>query len=216
MADEFSAWLEETLEGLELDGPTYAVYVTGIMGEAEDDVEQRADNVCGLLSGATDEDLGDFRAALIRRWDAREGAAQALAAAQAAARAAALREASDKERAELERAQREKSARAAADAARSEGQRAQRERLLAEYGYDEDFVDEDGNVLAVPRENDAAALGVERNMNKAHIAEVAKAKREAAKAAHEAKVARDKEQQAREKAKREMAKARTVKQERKR
>jgi hypothetical protein len=54
MAD-FESWLASALEGLDLDGPTYATYVTGIMGEDEGSVANRCDEACELLSGATDE-----------------------------------------------------------------------------------------------------------------------------------------------------------------
>jgi hypothetical protein len=54
MAD-FESWLASALESLDLDGPTYATYVTGIMGEDEGSVSSRCDEACELLSGATDE-----------------------------------------------------------------------------------------------------------------------------------------------------------------
>ncbi|KAM9962755.1 hypothetical protein ACTFIW_007358 [Dictyostelium discoideum] len=95
-----------------------------------------------------------------------------------------------------------------------------RDALLSKYGYDEEDVDENGDIILSDHiekkkiEDNKIESGLGENLNAKRIADEEKAKREKSKIEHQKKVQRDKE--ALEKQKRDEEKKKTVKKEKRR
>lgn len=217
MAEEaanFEKWLGDKLDKLGLDDEVFGGYVTGIMGDEDNPQEERIDSVCEILSGATEEDLDEFRVTLKERWEARLGKEKKE---REAAKAVKLKEMDSKkeaERRQVEEADAARKAKAEKMNQRSEEEQRERARLLGEYGYDSDPMDEEGNLLppeeaeggegAAPRDTLGEELG--RNMNKERVQQELAAKRDNIKKQHQARTLRDKMALEADKMKKEMAK----------
>mmetsp|Transcript_13327 Transcript_13327/g.20305 ORF Transcript_13327/g.20305 Transcript_13327/m.20305 type:complete len:227 (+) Transcript_13327:276-956(+) len=219
--DEFNEWLVSKLESLSLDSEVYCEYVSGIMGDSDMDLNERAETVKNLIVSALEDDDPDQKVEslpeeLVKQWESKQEADKAQEEAQALAK----REELERKQEEDRRMAKENSEKleAASKVEMSREERRERERLLNAYAYAENDFDEDGNITSkvISAGDDDLGAMVGANTNKQRVQEEAQVQRVKAKAAHEAQQKRNKEQQMREKEQKEKKKERTQKKEKRR
>lgn len=68
MSDQFGDWLTANLQKLQLDEEVYHGYICGILEEEEQDREELAETVTGILAGVLEEDVEENAALIINKW----------------------------------------------------------------------------------------------------------------------------------------------------
>jgi len=98
----------------------------------------------------------------------------------------------------------------------SREEKKQRDALLARFGYEEERVDSNGDILLDDHEEGTSHINFEKNLNSAKIVEKDQQFREKSKQQHQQKVQRDKDLLKEQELQKEKAKRRTQKQEKRR
>ncbi|KAL6052430.1 hypothetical protein QOT17_018590 [Balamuthia mandrillaris] len=211
----FGGWLRQALAAFQLDDEAYTSYVEAIMKEEGDGEQDKKEAVLEFLSAATDADLSAFGDEMIAKWKEEQEKESKSRQNKQKQEEATVSSVEDKNSMTQEPV---KENRFDKQKVLSKEERKRREALLAQYGYESEQLNENGDIV-VAAESSApltATLGVEANTNASRIAEEEQRKRTAAKEKYQKKVQREKELLAIDKQRKEKRKQRTQKKEKRR
>ncbi|KAL6045016.1 hypothetical protein QOT17_023001 [Balamuthia mandrillaris] len=229
----FGGWLRHALAAFQLDDEAYTSYVEAIMKEEGDGEQDKKEAVLEFLSAATvcrttnqssteefmawDADLSAFGDEMIAKWkEEQEKESKSRQNRQKQEEEATVSSVEDKNSTTQEPV---KENRFDKQKVLSKEERKLREALLAQYGYELEQLDENGDIVVAAESSSApltATLGVQANTNASRIAEEEQRKRTVAKEKYQKKVQREKELLAIDKQRKEKRKQRTQKKEKRR
>ena len=219
----FDDWLSEQLNRLDIDAEVYGEYVKGIMGDTEQNIEERVTTVSEILSSALPEevDLTPFQSGLTDEWTKVEREMAQEQAQKLKAKKDAEEKVLEEEKQKSIAAQQARDEKAKSKKKLSREELALREKVLQEYGFEEESAfDENGHFVSTgPSSTGRASAENDEsggNRNKQLVKDHQKQQREISKTQHEQKVKRDKELLVKDKARKEARKKKTVKKEKQR